>query len=310
MKSLFDQLQFLTTEKRNQQSKKVDSLSTIRILTTINREDRKVATAVAREIPYIAVAVDLVVQAFHDGGRLFYVGAGTSGRLGILDASECPPTYGTTPNMIQGIMAGGKKAVFQSQEGSEDKKNDAIRAIQTKKVNSKDVVCGIAASMRTPYVVAALHEATRRGAKTILITTNPRTILKKVEFRILRKSLDVAICVEVGPEVIMGSTRMKAGTAQKMVLNMISTAAMISMGKVYENMMVDLKMNSDKLVERAKRVLMIATGVDYKKATAVLSKANGHVKTAIVMIKANVSVQEAKKRLKKADGFVRKAINP
>jgi N-acetylmuramic acid 6-phosphate etherase len=308
MRSLFNQLQSLTTEKRNQRSKQIDSLTIKGILVTINQEDRKVASAVANEIPQIAVAVKLVVQAFRGGGRLFYVGAGTSGRLGILDASECPPTYGTTPNMVQGIIAGGKKAVFQSQEGSEDRKRDAIRAIQKKNVNKQDVVCGIAASMRTPYVVAAIQEAKRRRAKTILITTNSRSVLKKKEFSKLKKNIDVAICVDVGAEVIMGSTRMKAGTAQKMVLNMISTAAMIRMGKVYENMMVDLKMNSNKLVERAKRILMITTGIDYRSATSVLTKANGHVKTAIIMIKANVSATEARKRLKKADGFVKKAI--
>ena len=308
MKSLFNQLQSLTSERRNSRSTQIDSLPIKGILATINHEDQNVASAVASEIEAIARAVELIVRSLREGGRLFYVGAGTSGRLGVLDAAECPPTYGTPYSMIQAIIAGGKKAVFQSQEGAEDRSRDAIHALRTKKVNKRDVVCGIAASIRTPYVVAAVREAKRRGARTILITTNPKSVFKKTEFKKLKENIDVAICVDVGPEAIMGSTRMKAGTAQKMVLNMLTTASMIRLGKVYENMMVDLKMNSDKLVERAKRILMIATGVDYNTATIMLAHAKGHVKTAIVMIKADVSLTEATKRLKKANGFVRKAI--
>lgn len=307
-KILFIQLQSLTTEKRNKRSQIIDSMSIDQVLKLINKEDHTIADAVKSEIPQIKRAVKLVVESFKSGGRLIYVGAGTSGRLGILDAAECPPTYGTNPSMIQGIIAGGRKAVFKSQEGSEDRERDGVRDIRLNKIGKKDVVCGIAASLRTPYVVAAIQEAKRLGAKTIYITTNPRSIQKKIEFKDLMKYIDVAICPNVGPEVIMGSTRMKSGTAQKLVLNMITTTVMIRLGKVYENMMVDLKMNSRKLEERAKRVLMIVTGVDYKTASKVLIQAGGHVKTAIVMIKANISTFEARKRLKKANGFVRQAI--
>src|ERR1041385_5891 len=305
---LFNQLLSLQTEQRNKKSLNIDSLPVIEILHIINEEDRKVADAVKKEIPYIAKAVNLVVSSFKQGGRLIYVGAGTSGRLGVLDAAECPPTYGTDPKTVQAIMAGGSRAVFRSKEGSEDKETIGASVIRAKKVGERDVVCGIAASARTPFVVGAIREAKKRGAKTIFVTTNPRSFLRRKELSQLFRSIDVSICLEVGPEVVMGSTRMKSGTAQKMVLNMITTTAMICLGKVYENMMVDLKMNSSKLEERAKRVLMLATGVDYTKASEVLQKADGHVKTAIVMVKANTSVAEARKRLKQTHGFVRKAI--
>ncbi len=300
-KELFDELLNLTTEQRNPASMDIDSKSTIEILKIINDEDKKVPYAVEKEIPYIAQAVELVVQAFKKGGRLIYVGAGTSGRLGILDAAECPPTFGTDPEMVQGIIAGGPEAVFRAQEGAEDSEENGARDIEAKNVNEKDVVCGIAASRRTPYVVGAVKRAKELGAKTIFITTNPRS-----QFNY--PFVDVAICPEVGPEVIMGSTRMKSGTAQKLVLNMISTTAMIRLGKVYENLMVDLQMTSEKLKERAKRVVMIVTGVDYKTAEKYLIEAGGHAKTAIVMIKTGCSADEARDRLKKADGFVRAAI--
>jgi N-acetylmuramic acid 6-phosphate etherase len=305
---LFNQLLSLQTEQRNKKSLNIDSLPVIEILHIINEEDRKVADAVKKEIPYIAKAVNLVVSSFKQGGRLIYVGAGTSGRLGVLDAAECPPTYGTDPKTVQAIMAGGSRAVFRSKEGSEDKETIGASVIRAKKVGERDVVCGIAASARTPFVVGAIREAKKRGAKTIFVTTNPRSFLRRKELSQLFRSIDVSICLEVGPEVVMGSTRMKSGTAQKMVLNMITTTAMICLGKVYENMMVDLKMNSSKLEERAKRVLMLATGIDYSKASEVLQQADGHVKTAIVMVKANTSAAEAKKRLKQTHGFVRKAI--
>ena len=307
-RNLFKQLKLLSTEQRNIKTLKIDTYSIRKILETINEEDQKVPLVVRKEIPYIKKAVDLVVESFKKGGRLIYVGAGTSGRLGILDAAECPPTYGTDPNMIIGIIAGGKKAVFRSQEGAEDEIEEGLRAIKSLRLRRVDVVCGIAASIRTPYVAAALEEAKRKGAKTIFITTNPRSLLNKKDFKGLRNNIDVAICPDVGPEVIMGSTRMKSGTAQKLVLNMITTTAMICLGKVYENMMVDLKMNSRKLEERAKRIIMIATGVSYDAASKTLRKANGHVKTAIVMIKARATVKQARARLEKANGFVRKAI--
>ncbi|MBI5215477.1 MAG: N-acetylmuramic acid 6-phosphate etherase [Ignavibacteriae bacterium] len=305
---LFTQLSGLMTEQRNPKSMNIDTLDIESVLLLINKEDTRVPKAVEAELPFIAKAVKLIVRSFKLGGRLIYVGAGTSGRLGILDASECPPTYGTEPTMVQGLIAGGNESVFRAKEGAEDKSENGIRDIRKMNVTKIDVVCGIAASMRTPYVVAAIQEAKRLGAKTIYITTNPRKLLKNKEYTQLRSSLDVAICPEVGPEVIMGSTRMKAGTAQKLVLNMLTTASMIRIGKVYENMMVDLKLNSKKLEERAKRVLMIATGVDYDTAALTLEKADGHVKTAIVMLKKKVSLTDAKKLLKKNNGFVRRAI--
>ncbi len=307
-KHLFQYLLILTTEQRNRHSLHVDTLDINELLSVINKEDQYVPNAVMKEIPSIVKAVKLIVNAIRSGGRLIYIGAGTSGRLGVLDATECPPTFGTDPKIVIGLIAGGKKAMFRSQEGAEDRVEDGKRDIRLAKVTKRDVVCGIAASAHTPYVVAAIKEAKLRGAKTIFVTTNPRTILKQKSFSELRKNINVAICPHVGPEVIMGSTRMKSGTAQKMVLNMLTTATMIRLGKVYENMMVDLKMNSNKLEERAKRVLMIATGVNYDTAATALEKAAGHVKTAIVMIMANVSTNEARKRLKNTRGFVRLAI--
>jgi N-acetylmuramic acid 6-phosphate etherase len=299
-KNVFIELQGLSTERRNRRSRHIDAKSVRDILKIINDEDKKVAAAVGKEILYIAQAVDLVVDALNHGGRLIFVGAGTSGRLGILEAAECPPTYGIDAKMIQGVIAGGECAVFRSVEGAEDDAREGRRATNKKRVTEKDVVCGIAASRRTPFVVGAIQRAGELGAKTIYVTTNPRT-----DFRL---AVDVAICPVVGPEVIMGSTRMKSGTAQKLVLNMITTASMIRLGKVYENMMIDLQMKSRKLEERAKRVLMIVTGLDYPSAEKALIAAGGHVKTAIVMVKAKVSAREAKERLQAADGLVRAAI--
>ena len=299
-KMLFDELSTLTTEKRNKASMEIDSSSTAEILRIINAEDKKVAFAVEEELQYIGQAVDIVTAAFKRGGRLFYVGAGTSGRIGVQDAVECPPTFGSDPELIQGIIAGGRPAMFKAQEGAEDKEENGANDIVAHGVNEKDVVCGIAASRRTPYVVGAVKQARIIGAKTLFVTTNPRS-----QFNL---DVDVAICPEVGPEVIMGSTRMKSGTAQKMVLNMITTAVMIRLGKVYENMMVDLQMTNKKLEERSKRIVMTITGVGYEKAEKVLKEAGGHVKTAVVMIKGNLDASEARKRLLKADGFVRRAI--
>lgn len=299
-KELFNQLEGLSTEQRNRRTLGIDGKSTRDILQRINSEDREVTVAVRKELGNIAKAVDLVVDSLKNGGRLIYVGAGTSGRLGILDAVECPPTYGTDPEIIQGIIAGGKRAVFRSVEGAEDRAGEGRLAIDRKKVSTRDVVCGITASRRTPFVAAAVQRAKERGAKTIYITTNAR--------RNLPVKPDVAICAVVGPEVIMGSTRMKSGTAQKLVLNMITTTTMIRLGKVYGNMMVDLQMKSRKLEERAKRVLMIATGASYETAERTLRRAGGHVKTAIVMLKAKVSARKARKCLAEANGFVRAAI--
>ncbi len=299
-KELFEEISKLATEQRNPNSAEIDSKSTEEILRIINEEDKKVPLAVEKEIPYIAQGVEIIVNAFKNGGRLIYVGAGTSGRLGVLDASEIPPTYGAPVELVQGIIAGGYEALVVAQEGAEDIKEDGARDLKARHLTDKDVVCGIAASRRTPYVVGAVEYARSIGAKTLYVTCTPRSEMNL--------DVDVAICPVVGPEVIMGSTRMKAGTATKLVLNMLTTTAMIKMGKVYGNMMVDLQMNSKKLIERSKRTLMIVTGVDYETAKKYLESAGGHVKTAIVMIEAKVSKEEAEKLLKDADGMVRKAI--
>lgn len=298
--NVFEQIGSLITEAQNPASAEIDMKSTREILEIINDEDQKVPGIVRKEIPYIAQAVDLLVETFKKGGRLFYIGAGTSGRLGVLDAAECPPTYGTPPEMVQGIIAGGEKALVSAQEGSEDQRDQGIKDLLDRGFTKNDVLCGIAASFRTPYVLGALEKAREMGAKTIFVTCNPR---EKITVPV-----DIAICPVVGPEVVMGSTRMKAGTATKLVLNMLTTASMIRMGKVFGNMMVDLMMTSRKLEERSKRTVMIVTGVDYATAEKVLKEANGHVKTALVMILANVSAKEAQERLKKADGFVRLAL--
>ncbi|MCK5572786.1 MAG: N-acetylmuramic acid 6-phosphate etherase [Bacteroidetes bacterium] len=297
--ALSDTLSRLLTEQRNPDSMNLDLLSTEGILRLINSQDKLVPLAVEREIPYIGRAVELVVDSLRNGGRLIYFGAGTSGRLGMVDASECPPTFGTEPAMVVGVIAGGNKAMFRSQEGAEDNTEQARKDVDAQEVNEKDTVCGIAASRRTPYVVAAVGWARELGAKTIYLTTNPRS-----EFDL---EVDVAICPEVGAEVLMGSTRMKSGTAQKLVLNMITTTAMVKLGKVYENMMVDLQLTNNKLVERAKRIVMIATGIDYAAAEECLQKADGHVKTALVMIQAQVSAPQARRLIDRADGFVRLA---
>jgi N-acetylmuramic acid 6-phosphate etherase len=300
-KKLFEEISKLPTEQRNPRSMEIDAKSTAEVIKIINDEDKIVPYAVELELPYIEQAVEIIVQALKQGGRLLYFGAGTSGRLGVVDASECPPTFGTPYGMIEGFIAGGKDAMFRAQEGAEDKEENGARDVIAVKVNSRDVVCGIAASRRTPYVVGAVKKAKQLGAKTLYVTTNPREDFDIAE-------VDVAICPYVGPEVVMGSTRMKSGTAQKLVLNMLTTAAMIRLGKVYENMMIDLQMTNKKLVERSKKIVMTITGLSYDEAAKALENAKGHVKTALVMIKANVDFKEAKERLKKADGFVRKAI--
>ncbi|HEX2962171.1 MAG: N-acetylmuramic acid 6-phosphate etherase [Bacteroidota bacterium] len=300
-KKLFAEIASLTTEQRNPNSMDIDARSTGEILRIINNEDKQVPLAVEKEIPYIEQAVEIIVKALKNGGRLLYFGAGTSGRLGVVDASECPPTFGTPFGMIDGFIAGGKEAMFRAQEGAEDYEENGANDVLKANVTDKDVVCGIAASRRTPYVVGAVKKAKELGAKTLFVTCNPRE-----NFNI--KEVDVAMCPYVGPEVIMGSTRMKSGTAQKLVLNMLTTTAMVRMGKVYENMMIDLQMTNKKLVERSKRIVMTITGASYDEAAEYLQKAGGHVKTALVMFKANVTAEEAKIRLEKADGFVRRAI--
>ena len=300
-RSLFEEISKLTTEQRNPRSMEIDIKSTAEIIKIINDEDKLVPYAVEQELPYIEQAVEIIVKALKNGGRLLYFGAGTSGRLGVVDASECPPTFGTPYGMIEGFIAGGEAAMFRAQEGAEDKEENGAKEVVDANVTSKDVVCGIAASRRTPYVVGAVKKAKELGAKTLYVTTNPRK-----DFDI--EEVDVAICPYVGPEVVMGSTRMKSGTAQKLVLNMLTTASMIRLGKVYENMMIDLQMTNKKLVERSKKIVMTITGLSYDDAAVALENAKGHVKTALVMILAKVDYKEAKERLKSSDGFVRMAI--
>jgi N-acetylmuramic acid 6-phosphate etherase len=302
LKNLFNEISGLPTEQRNPNSTDIDTKTSAEILRIINDEDKTVAFAVQNELPYIEAAVESIVESLKNGGRLLYFGAGTSGRLGVIDAVECPPTFGTPDQLIRGFIAGGKEAMFKAQEGVEDYEENGFKDVVAANVSHKDVVCGIAASRRTPYVLGAIKKAKELGAYTILLTCNPRGSFSM-------ENVDLAVCPYVGPEVIMGSTRMKSGTAQKMVLNMFTTTAMIRLGKVYENMMIDLQMTNKKLIERSKKIVMIITGISYDAASVYLEKAGGHVKTALVMIKAGVNAEEAAKRLKKTGGFVRQAIN-
>ncbi len=297
---LFNELSTLVTEGRNPRTNDIDILDTIDIVRLINSEDKKVAKIVEGEISYIAEAIEIITTAFKNGGRLIYAGAGTSGRMGVLDAAECPPTFGVDPEMVQGIIAGGYGALLKAVEGAEDFEENGRKAIMEMNVTSKDVVCGIAASRRTPYVIGAVKEAKEKGAKTLMVVCNPREDIS-VE-------VDVAICPVVGPEVIMGSTRMKSATAQKMILNILTTASMIRLGKVYQNMMIDLQQNNLKLVERSKKIIMMATDVSYEDAAKYLKDARGHVKSAILMALSGVSFSEAKQLLAQNDGFIKKAL--
>lgn len=299
-KAIFRELSRLVTEQRNPRSSRLDRLSTPQVLRLMNAEDRRVPTAVGREIGKIGKAVDLMVERLGRGGRIFYVGAGTSGRLGVLDASECPPTFGTPRTLVQGIIAGGRRALVRSIEGAEDDAKASVAALKKRRVGEKDVVVGIMASRRTPYAIGAVEYGRKVGAATIVVTANPTSDTKF--------ACDVVIAPRVGPEVLTGSTRMKAGTAQKLVLNMLSTATMVRLGKTYENLMVDLKTASRKLEERAKRVFMQATGARYEEAEPALKRAGGSLKTAIVMRRASLTRAEAERRLKRAQGWVRKAI--
>jgi N-acetylmuramic acid 6-phosphate etherase len=299
-KELFKKLENLATEKRNSSTLEIDLAAAGEIARLINAEDQKVAFQVEKKLDVIAKVIELVSDAFNLGGRLLYFGAGTSGRLGVLDAAECPPTFGTPPEQVEGFIAGGEKAMFVAQEGAEDSEETGAEAVEEAKVAPPDVICGLAASGRTPYVHGAVKEAAKRGCKTVLVTTVP--------FDQIDLEVDYLIDVPVGPEVIMGSTRMKSGTAQKMVLNMITTGAMIRQGKIYENVMVDLMLTNKKLEERAKRILMIFSDVEYETAEMLLKEANGHVKTALLMALGNLNVDEAKKLLKQNGGFVRKAL--
>ncbi len=303
MKTLFQEISGLATEQINELSSNIDMMSTHDIITMINNEDSKVAHSIEKEIPYIVQAVDALTECFKMGGRLFYIGAGTSGRLGIVDASECPPTFGTHPSMVQGIIAGGNQAMFSAQEGAEDSFENGAEIIREYGISAKDCVCGIAASGRTPFVRGALKEAKFIGAYTILITTNDREQL--VSWNI---EVDTIIAPHVGPEVIAGSTRMKSGTAQKMILNMLTTAAMIRLGKSYGNIMVDLQLTNAKLQERAKKIIMEIAKLNYEEASELLKASGGHVKTAIIMSLTDIPFEKAKQLLEKADGYIKKAL--
>lgn len=297
---LFKQLKKLDTEQRNPNTMAIDLADAREIAHLINEEDKKVALHVEKRLDEIAAAIDLVKGALEKNGRLIYAGAGTSGRLGVLDAAECPPTFGTRPEQIVGLIAGGKEAMFEAQEGAEDHESNGREAMDEVSLGKNDVVCGLAASGRTPYVHGALKEAKERGCKTIFVTTVPASQITI--------DVDVLIDVPVGPEPIMGSTRMKSATAQKMVLNMITTGAMIRQGKVYENVMVDLMLTNKKLKERAKRILMTFTDLSYTEAAVALEKAGGHVKTALLMALGDLNREEADELLDEHDGFIRKAF--
>lgn len=298
---LFNQLKELDTEQRNPNTQKIDVADSLEIARLINAEDKKVADEVEKKLSEIARAIDLVKKAFDNGGRLIYAGAGTSGRLGILDAAECPPTFGSDPEQVVGLIAGGKAAVFEAQEGAEDFEDNGRKALREINLSSADIVCGLAASGRTPYVHGALKEAREKGCRTIFVTTVPGSQITL--------EVDVLIDIPVGPEVIMGSTRMKSATAQKMVLNMITTGANIRRGKVYENVMVDLQLSNQKLHERSKRIVMMFTDLDYKETEQLLHSADGHVKTALVMALGELNKEEAENKLKEHNGFIRKVLN-
>ena len=298
--TLFEKIKNLATEQRNEASMRIDVASPEEIVRIINEEDQKVAKLVSQRSDVIAAAIEMISESFNLGGRLLYFGAGTSGRLGVVDASECPPTFGSDPELVQGFIAGGKDAMYVAKEGAEDFEENGAEDIRDIEVFPPDVVCGLAASGRTPYVVGAINEAKKRGCKTILVSTVPK---EQIDVE-----ADFIIDVPVGPEVVMGSTRMKSGTAQKMVLNMLTTGAMIRQGKVFENVMVDLQLTNKKLVERAKRIIMIFTDLNYDEATDYLKRADNHVKTAIVMALGKVEKEEARALLDKHNGFIRKAI--
>lgn len=290
----------LVTESRNSASADIDTLSTVDMLTVINKEDQKVALAVNEVLPQIAQAVDAISHAFSKGGRLIYIGAGTSGRLGILDASECPPTYGTNPEQVIGVIAGGHQAILKAVENAEDDPALAQADLKSLGVNESDVVVGIAASGRTPYALGGLSHARFVGATTVSISCNPDSPMAN--------SADIAITPVVGPEVVTGSSRMKAGTAQKLVLNMLTSGAMIRSGKVFGNLMVDVEATNAKLVQRQINIVIEATGVDSERAEDALKACDSNCKTAILMILADISAEEACERLEKSGGFIRAAL--
>ena len=290
----------LTTESRNQNTLNIDKVSTSEMVKIINNEDKKVAEAVERELPQIAEAIDEIVERMHKGGRLIYIGAGTSGRLGILDASECPPTYGVSEELVQGVIAGGQEAIFRAKEGAEDSKELAVEDLKERKLTENDTVVGLAASGRTPYVIGGLEYANEMGALTISVTCNADSDVSK--------AAKVSIAPVVGAEVVTGSTRLKSGTAQKLVLNMLSTGIMIKLGKVYGNLMVDVKSSNEKLVERAKKIVVEATGVNIKEAESLLAETKFDVKLAIFMILSGLDINVSRIKLDENKGYIAKAL--
>ncbi|MBI0038331.1 MULTISPECIES: N-acetylmuramic acid 6-phosphate etherase [unclassified Gilliamella] len=293
-------LSAMVTENRNNASENIDCASTIEILQIINNEDKQVALAVEKQLTYIANAVDAISNAFLNHGRLIYLGAGTSGRLGILDASECPPTYGTPPEQVIGLIAGGKPAIFKAVENAEDSPELAINDLKHINFSAKDILVGIAASGRTPYVIGGMQYAKSLGATVVSLCCNPNAPMINLA--------NIAITPIVGAEVITGSSRMKAGTAQKMILNMLTTASMIKIGKVYGNLMVDVEATNAKLVERQISIVMQATDCNRDTAITTLNQCNQHCKTAILMILAGLTAQQAKTKLEQNNGFIRKAL--
>lgn len=290
----------LTTEQVNEHTRGIDRLDTLDIVRRIHEEDRKITEAVEAILPNIAAAAERIISAFKQGGRLFYIGAGTSGRIGILDASECPPTFGTDPSMVQGMIAGGDRAIRDAVEGAEDSESLGADDIDDRGVSARDVVVGIAASGRTPYVLGAMKRARELGATVIGLCNNLDSPMRELA--------DLMLEAVVGPEVVLGSTRMKSGTAQKLILNMLTTTSMIRIGKVYDNLMVDLMPSNEKLVYRSKRIIRLATGVSDDAVNDAYEASGGHVKKAIVMLLAGVDAVRAGALLSQADGFVRGAI--
>lgn len=288
------------TEGRNPNTENLDALSVMEIVKKINEEDKKVALAVEQELEYVAKAVELIVESLENGGRLFYFGAGTSGRLGVLDAAECPPTFGTDPGLVQGVIAGGLGALVEAVEGAEDEPEWGREDVEKIGVRAGDVVVGIAASGRTPYVLGALTEAKKRGAKTVSLSCNRGAAISALA--------DVAIAPVVGPEVITGSTRMKAGTAQKMVLNMLTTASMVRLGKVYGNLMVHVQATNSKLKERVKKIIYEATGCTRLEAVELAELAQGDARVGILMKWKGITADEARRQLDLAGGRIREAL--
>lgn len=291
----------LTTESRNENTLNIDKVSTLEMVKIINSEDKKVAEAVEKELPQIAEAIDGIVERMHKGGRLIYIGAGTSGRLGILDASECPPTYGVSEELVQGVIAGGQEAIFRAKEGAEDSKELAIEDLNERKLTENDIVVGLAASGRTPYVIGGLEFANEIGALTVSVTCNADSDVSK--------AAKISIAPVVGAEVVTGSTRLKSGTAQKLVLNMLSTGSMIKLGKVYGNLMVDVRSTNEKLVERAKKIVSEATGVNIEEAAAVLEETKFDVKLAIFIILSGLDINASKIKLEENKGYIAKALS-